>query len=179
MLPERITTDRLELRPPVAADAVRIAELAGNWQVVSRLAQAPYPYTLADAHRFLGNVAERRDDTEFNVYAIARCGELMGVLSITAEAHGPTLGYWLGEPHWGAGIMTEAAGAVIEQFLNAQPDATLASGVFKDNRASLAVQRKLGFEIVGDSEIMCVARGEKVMQFDTELNRARFEKARS
>ena len=46
-------------------------------------------------------------------------------------------------------------------------------------RVYLAVQRKFGFDIVGESSAMCVARGAEVRHVDTALSRERYEELQS
>ena len=58
---------------------------------------------------------------------------------------GYNLGYWLGEPFWGAGLMSEAARAFVAHFFAMKPDDVLYSGAFSENAASLRIQEKLGF----------------------------------
>ena len=53
------------------------------------------------------------------------------------------------------------------------------SGVFHFNRASLAVQRKLGFVETGQSQRHCLARGEQVRHIDTQLSRASWAGAKT
>jgi len=71
----------------------------------------PHPYTLADARFFLEWMATEKPQTTF---AIATASEAIGCIGLRlgADVHRRTaeLGYWLGEPFWGRGIMTEAVG---------------------------------------------------------------------
>ena len=88
---------------------------------------------------------------------------------------GTDLGYWLGEPYWGKGYASEAVAALIERAF-AQPTAdVIRSGVFQGNAASLRVQQKLGFEVVGEVMANCRPRGRNVRLIRTQLTRARFE----
>jgi RimJ/RimL family protein N-acetyltransferase len=84
------------------------------------------------------------------------------------------IGYWLGEPFWNRGFMTEAAIAILDWYFGATTSVSVSSGVFHFNRASLAVQKKLGFTETGRSFRLCLARKEEVRHIDTELTRARW-----
>ncbi|EHO53191.1 GNAT family N-acetyltransferase [Lentilactobacillus kisonensis] len=56
------------------------------------------------------------------------------------------LSYFLAPQYWNQGFMTEALAKVLTQL----PDRiTVSAEVFSDNRASMALLRKLGFESVG------------------------------
>lgn len=174
MFAKILKTPRLVLRPPADRDAGPLARLLNNWNVVKDLSKAPYPYTLGDAEAFLDRI--RQNETSLGqVFAIAMEDEFCGVISIAPERRGDNLGYWLGEPYWGRGIMTEAGSAVVAEYFRQPQNEVLCSGIVRGNGASLAVQRKLGFEVVGESRIACVARGTEMPGIDTELTRHKYE----
>ncbi|MFZ1988912.1 MAG: GNAT family N-acetyltransferase, partial [Alphaproteobacteria bacterium] len=54
-----LETERLRLRAPAPSDAARVNEFIGDWDVVKMLATVPYPYSLEDAHTWLGSHATR------------------------------------------------------------------------------------------------------------------------
>ena len=64
--------------------------------------------------------------------------------------------------------------AILDWYFGATASVSVSSGVFQFNRASLAVQRKLGFTETGRSFRLCLARKEEVSHIDTELTRARW-----
>jgi RimJ/RimL family protein N-acetyltransferase len=74
--------------------------------------------------------------------------------------------------------MSEAAGAAIDWYFEASGAPVLHSGVFAFNRASLAIQKKLGFVQTGTSSMHCLARGEDLRHIDTELTRAAWAERR-
>ena len=121
---------------------------------------------LADARAFLDRIRERETSLG-QVFAIALEDAFCGVISIAPEPRGDNLGYWLGEPYWGRGIMTEAGSAVVAEFFRQPQNEVLCSGIVCGNAASLAVQRKLGFKVVGESRIACVARGTEMPSMNT------------
>ena len=179
MFDETLKTQRLVLRPPVEEDASRLVELLDNWNVVKTLAQVPYPYKPEHAEEFLVRCKRRRNADDRIDYCMTMDGELLGFVGIALRSGGPNLGYWLGEPYWGRGIATEAVGAVVAAFFRSSERPALMSGIFLGNDASMAVQRKFGFEVVGESSMMCVARGIAVTHIDTVLTRQRHEELQS
>ncbi|MGI9479649.1 MAG: GNAT family N-acetyltransferase [Hyphomicrobiaceae bacterium] len=179
MFDEFLTTKRLVLRPPVEEDASRLVELLDNWNVVKTLAQVPYPYKPEHAEEFLVLCKRRKNADDRIDYCMTMDGELLGFVGIAPRSSGPNLGYWLGEPFWRRGIATEAVGAVAAAFFRWSERPALMSGIFLGNDASLAVQRKFGFEVVGESIVMCVARGIEVRHVDTVLTRKRHEELQS
>src|SRR6185437_13218425 len=106
----------------------------------------------------------------------AICRASLTLIARRTRTHGTVIGYWLGEPFWNRGFMTEAVGAIVDWYFEATRAVTLGSGVFSFNRASLAVQRKLGFTETGSSYRLCLARKQEVRHIDTELTRARWAK---
>lgn len=172
MLSDRLTTERLELRPIERADAGRVFELMSNWNVVRMLAMPPFPYSREDADVFITRRLALRDNPDDTFYAVSVNGELAGGIGVNPNDN---VGYWLGEPYWGRGYMTEALTAVVAEFFRSKDADRLTSGVFVDNPASLAVQRKLGFEVVGERTGPCLSRGGTVRQIETEIRRDVFE----
>ena len=59
-------------------------------------------------------------------------------------------------------------------YFEATREDAIASGVFSFNKASLAVQKKLGFTQTGESRTHCLARKQEVRHIDTQLTRARW-----
>ena len=104
----------------------------------------------------------------------------IGQVGFHRDHHGNTvLGYYLGQPFWGRGIMTEAVAAVLEWYFDATDGSAIRSGVFHFNKPSLAIQKKLGFTEIGTSSLHCLARGEEVRHIDTELTRAAWAEKRA
>jgi [ribosomal protein S5]-alanine N-acetyltransferase len=168
-----ITTQRLRLRPLVAADAPRIRALAGDLAVARWLARVPHPYPDGEAERFISAcLAEGA-----SVRAIERLAEpgLIGVVGIEGEPKREVLGYWIGRPFWGLGYASEAASAVVDWTFAALGLDGLRSGVFEGNEGSMRVQRKLGFAVTGRRMIACRALGIDRPHIDTALPRGVWE----
>ena len=171
----QIKTKRLSLRPPVATDAARLGELLNNFAVSGNLSVVPNPYTLDDAIQWLGrwNATAKPSDTQF-VIDLGNEGAI-GVIGYRERAGDAHIGYWLGEPYWNRGIMSEALKSVIGWYFGISRDDTITSGVFHFNMPSLAIQQKLGFVETGRSTVHCLARGMDIEHIDTELTRDTFE----
>ncbi len=146
-LPGRIATRRLVLRAPIRGDVPDLVKLADNKAIADKLARLPSPYTRADAVGFVEIFAQRPDERP---YAITLGDKFIGVVGFTfTEDRPPELGYWLGEPYWGQGLMTEAARALVEAAHRTQHFELIAARALADNAASLHVLAKLGFKPVG------------------------------
>lgn len=166
-----ITTERLVLRRHRANDAPAIARLIADWDVIKWLVSPPYPYTLAHAEEYTS------DGTERESYAITQDGCYLGNVGLRANEDGVLhdLGYWLGVPFHGQGLMTEAVvGLLTDHFDNGGSDLT--SGYLPGNEASKNVLTKVGFRetelVMRDS----VPLGKKMALQAMGLTRADWER---
>src|SRR5262245_8261789 len=95
-------------------DVPSLARHANNRKIWINLRDAfPHPYGERDARTFIGRALEAQPET---VFAIAVEGQAAGGIGFTlhqdVERISAELGYWLAEPFWGRGIVTEAVRAV-------------------------------------------------------------------
>lgn len=150
VLPGKIVTKRLVLRAPIRGDVPELVRLADNKAIAEKLVRLPNPYTRADAIGFIEIFAQRADERP---YAITLDEHLIGVIGLSfAEGRPPELGYWLGEPFWGKGFMTEAGRGLIEAAQKTPHFETIAARALADNAGSLHVLDKLGFHKVGKAK---------------------------
>lgn len=172
------TTARLVLRQPRPIDAPRLAKLLNNFAVSGKLSRVPYPYKVSDAEWWLGTWRADKPPGETG-FSIELPGEgLIGHCGFHPDEQGIVIGYWLGEPFWNRGFMSEAAAAIIDWYFAHTTAAHLGCGAFDFNKASLAVQNKLGFTTIGTSKRHCLARQEDLRHIDTRLTRARWHEKR-
>ena len=166
-----LRTRRLLLRQPGVDDVPRIARYLNNFHVAGNLSRVPYPYCEADAHAWLRTWRSDRPPGETG-FILELPGEgLIGHAGLHPDAQGTVIGYWLGEPFWNRGIMTEAAAMALDWYFGETDAQTIDSGVFAFNKASLAVQKKLGFTEIGTSRLHCLARAAELEHIDTRLTR--------
>jgi RimJ/RimL family protein N-acetyltransferase len=150
MLPGKIETKRLVLRAPIRGDVPDLVKLADNKTIAERLVRLPSPYTRADAIGFIEIFSQRADERP---YAITLAGHLIGVIGLSFhEGRPPELGYWLGEPYWGKGYMTEAGRALIDAAHSTHQYDVIGARALADNTASLHVLEKLGFQRLGKAK---------------------------
>jgi RimJ/RimL family protein N-acetyltransferase len=71
------------------------------------------------------------------------------------------IGYWLGKPHWGKGIASQA----LRQFVDGVQFRPLHAHVAKHNVASIRVLEKCGFKVVGEDKCPSSAGGYEVEEF--------------
>ncbi|MFN2383863.1 MAG: GNAT family N-acetyltransferase [Gemmatimonadota bacterium] len=127
-----------------AASLVRHADDREVWRNLRD--RFPSPYTEGDAKRWL-RVASR-EDPGMN-FAIAVDGEAVGGIGLGAQPdvfrRSVEIGYWLGRPYWGRGIMTEAVRAVTAYGFATLDVGRIFAGVFDWNPASARVLEKAGY----------------------------------
>jgi len=139
------------IRPWHADDAVALQRYADNRKIWINLRDIfPHPYTLENAHSFLDLVAREKPPATF---AIATDSGAIGCIGLRlgADVHRRTaeLGYWLGEPFWGHGIMTEAVRAFTAQTFADFDLVRIYAESFASNAASARVLQKAGFTYEG------------------------------
>ena len=145
----RLEGERCVLRELRVADAASLACHADNEAVWRNLFEGfPRPYTLADAQAWCD--AARRPAAAGFVWGIAVNDEVIGCVGLRPDAGwlrcNAEVGYWIGEPHWGRGIATEALSRVTAWAWDAMPELTrLYAPIFAWNEGSQRVAAKAGY----------------------------------
>jgi RimJ/RimL family protein N-acetyltransferase len=144
----RIAFGEYEIRDWVAEDAGSIAQYANNRKIALWLRDRfPYPYTESDAQVFLAAVAQQGVRTTF---AIATEEQAIGGIGLEfgSDVHRFTaeLGYWLGEPFWGRGIVTDAVRRFTVWAFETFEVHRIHAAVFEGNHGSVRVLEKAGFQ---------------------------------
>ena len=160
-----LTTERLTLRPPVAADAPAIHRLVNDWEVVRNLSRLPFPYPRTLTEEWIESTIAQRERGQAHHLVIA--GEedgaemVIGCIGMRLDLAPRTgnLGYWVGRRFWGHGVAGEAARRVVSWALANLPIDRVEAHVAVDNPASTAVLRRLGFRGIGQSTQHFLARG--------------------
>lgn len=114
----------------------------------------PYPYTLLDAEKWINIATSKSPDTHF---AIAINDDVVGGIgvevgdprSLTGSDHCAEIGYWLGEPFWGSGIMSEAVVGLTEWAFAELHLVRIHAAVYARNPTSARVLTKAGYEFEG------------------------------
>ena len=147
----RIEFGDYALRDWERQDAAALARYANKPHIAKWLRNRfPHPYTKGDAAAFLAAVGRQGIRTNF---AVATKDEAIGGigLEIGHDVHRFTaeLGYWLGEPYWGRGIVTGAVRHLTDwAFTNLDLHRIYAT-VFSGNVGSARVLEKAGYEREG------------------------------
>ncbi len=148
-----IRTKQFILRPFRQGDEAALVRYLNNRTIYRNTLRIPYPYRMRDAQEWIRKnvlIARVRVKTEIN-FAIEIKGEAAGGIGLhkIAARHKAELGYWLAQPYWGQGIMTEAVKCIVEFGFKRLRLVRICAKVFPWNRASMRVLEKAGFKREG------------------------------
>ncbi|GLQ54858.1 GNAT family N-acetyltransferase [Devosia nitrariae] len=161
----RLTTNRLVLRPTVAADCDRAFEIQSDWQVARMLRAAPFPPDRQRMDRWFAGHRREWMAGEAYRFAVELDGRIIGIVDVDCIAEGEgELGCWFERAVWGQGYAFEAAAAVTRLAFEQVGLLRLKSGHADDNPASGRVLIKLGFQPLDSVERFSRSRGENVLQ---------------
>lgn len=135
------------LRAWRASDAEALAAHANNPEVWRWMSDAfPHPYTIELARHWVtrGHVEFGGDNWAIahDDQAVGGCGirPLDGALRCSAE-----VGWWLAEPHWGQGIATLVARALVARAFEDPQITRVFAPIHAGNARSMRVAEKAGF----------------------------------
>lgn len=152
----------ISLRPYRLDDADRLAVLLNDPDVTAMTSSIPYPYARADAEAFLSGV--RNEQGREVSRAVVAAGDLVGGIGLGVRANGvEELGYWIGKPHWGKGIASEAVRLFLLELSTLGIDGPIDAQTMASNEASQRVLIKNGFTYVGDGRCVTPARESDTM----------------
>jgi len=144
-----LNTERLVLRPWRKDDCKSLPTLANNRKIWLNVRDLfPHPYTLEDATRWIQHSAENPHHHNF---AVTHEETLIGAVGLhlltDVYRRAAEIGYWLGEPYWGKGFMTEAVKKVTDWAFKTFDICRIQAGCFESNRASMRVLEKAGYHL--------------------------------
>jgi RimJ/RimL family protein N-acetyltransferase len=183
----RIETRRLLLRPFEAGDADAVEAYVGRWEVASMTTRIAHPYPKGAAAEWIAGHAAAREDGSEHTFAITLRDAVtlqgehqpVGAISLRDTERGNLeLGYWLAPGHWGRGLTTEAAQAMVVYGFEKLGAEALTSGHFADNPASGRVLEKAGFRANGIARQWSEARQGFVDANRFLLTRESWQRAR-
>ncbi len=147
----QLTLTRCALRPWRAGDEASLVRHANNRNVSGNMRDRfPYPYTPADADEWIGKASAETPTLNFAIViekdAAGGIGLVPGADVFRRSAE---IGYWLGEPFWGRGIVTEAVRVVTDYAFATLDVGRVEAWVFGWNPASMRVLEKAGYALEG------------------------------
>ncbi len=151
-----LETKRIFLRHWEDSDAKELYEYAKDADV-GPIAGWPAHRSVEESRQVIRNVFTGRE-----VYAVClkSNGQLIGAIELKLNGHTDMtelddeceLGYWLGKPFWGQGIMPEAAREMLRHAFEDLQMTRVWCGYYEGNEKSKRVQEKVGFRYQWKSE---------------------------
>ena len=144
-----LETKRLILRPWRESDAESLFQYASD-PAVGPIAGWPPHQSVDESREVIKNVFNgkecfaicfKEEDTVIGCIEL----KLNGHTDMTERDDECELGYWLGKPFWGQGIMPEAATEIIRHGFEDAGMTRIWCGYYEGNVKSKRVQEKLGF----------------------------------
>jgi len=121
----------------------------------------PNPYHEANGRTFISMATK---DSPLHIFAIDVGGEAVGGIGLHPQSDvqrkNAELGYWLAEPYWGKGIVTEAVKQMIEYGFKTFDINRIFARPFGNNLASQRVLEKAGFKLEARFEKTFFKNGE-------------------
>ena len=157
----QLVTPACTLRPFRPADAPALARHADSRRVWLNLRDRfPHPYTLADAEAY---VAHAGGQAPLTTFAVDVGGEAAGSVGLEVgrdiARHSAEIGYWLGEAHWGRGIMRAAVAAATAYAFRELGLLRVFALPFAHNAASARVLEHAGYVREGTLRRSAVKHG--------------------
>jgi RimJ/RimL family protein N-acetyltransferase len=138
---------KFKLRPWSVEDIDNLVAFANNFNIAKNLTnQFPHPYTRENGKAF---IEKATSGTPTSIFAIEVEGKAAGGIGLHPQAdiycRNAELGYWLAEPYWGNGIMTEAVHQIVEYGFKTFAIDRIFARPFGTNTGSQKVLEKAGF----------------------------------
>ncbi len=160
----RLECSKCVVRDWSPSDKDALLVLADNLSIWRNMTHMfPHPYMAADAEWWFSFLASMVEPTHWAIEVEGRAAGGIGVaIGEGVFSRSAEFGYWLGEPFWGRGIMTEAAQAVVRYAMFRLGLCRLEAAVFEWNPASMRVLEHCGFVREGVSRVSVLKDGEVI-----------------
>ena len=147
-------------------DKTDLAINLNNLKVMNNLRDGlPYPYTEDDAADFIRMMLSADPDSTF-AFAITLDNKVIGSIGVFRQdnIHSRTaeMGYYIGEPYWGNGYMTNAIKQTCEYVFENTDIIRIFAEPFAHNIASCRALEKAGFQYEGTLKSNAVKCGNVV-----------------
>ena len=172
-----LETERLILRPWFESDAEELYKYASNPRV-GPMAGWPVHTSVENSREIIRTVL-----SELETYAVVlkETGKPIGSVGImfaknsncTITETEAEIGYWIGEPYWGRGLIPEAAEALLKRCFVKLNRTAVWCCYFDGNEKSKRVQEKCGFTY-RFSENNVEVLGKRLTQHYTRITREEY-----
>lgn len=140
----------ITLRSLTIQDTDSLVKYADNKKIADNLRDAfPHPYEEKHAQEFIKNAME--PETKKMIRAIDLNGELIGCIGAFVQddiyCKNCEIGYWLAEPFWGKGIVTDALQKFVPLVFEKFEVTRIYAEPFENNIGSQKALEKAGFTL--------------------------------
>ena len=162
-----IQCSQFKIRTWKHSDAPSLALYANNPNIAKQLPDAfPQPYQLKDAEGYINFCLENYPKSLLAIDVDDQAVGTIGFKDVQAgENELIEMGYWLGEPFWGQGIITEAIGKLLQYGRDHLQIRQVKAFVFDGNEASKRALVKNGFELIGIDKESEMKAGRAIDQY--------------
>ncbi len=143
-----VVNESIVLRDWESTDVRRLLMLANNEKISKYLMDSfPHPYTENDANHWINSCKKEKTNL---LLAIEYGGEFVGGIGAhfknDIHRYNAELGYWIGEPYWGKGIISDSIKFFTNYVFSSYKVNRIYADVFSTNPASAKVLEKNGFK---------------------------------
>ena len=150
-----VVNDQVQLSEFRASDKDALVGHLNDRKIYDRTLRIPFPYTGASADEWLALVPKITEQQGRQVQWAIRSAEdaLIGGCGFSGfqagKSHLAEVGYWLGKPYWGRGIMTAVVQRLCRHAFEEFGLVKITAHVHPHNQASARVLAKCGFREEG------------------------------
>ena len=156
---------KIELREWKTGDAPDLTAAINNKKVLDNLREIPYPYTEKDAAEYIAAMLSAEKDSQYD-FAICLDDKVIGNIGVfrrdNVHRYTAEMGYYIAEPYWGKGIMTEAVRQMCAYIFENTDIIRIFAEPYAYNNASCRVLEKAGFQFEGILRQNAVKNGQSV-----------------
>jgi len=151
-----------KLRPWNINDLDSLVKYANNPNIAKYLTDGfPHPYVKENGRKFIEHATA---DDPVHIFAIDINGEAVGGIGIHPQTDiqkkNAELGYWLAEPFWGNGIMTEAIKQIVNFAFITFDINRIFARPFGNNPGSQKILEKNGFTLEAKFDKTLIKNGQ-------------------
>ena len=143
----QLTLKTCVVRSWEAGDVSSLVAHANNRRIWINLRDRfPHPYEITHAEAYIAHVSKLEPPRSLAISVETRAvGSIGLILGSDIERVNAEIGYWLGKPYWGRGILSAALGAMTQYAIKEFKLTRVFAVPFVRNPASSRVLEKAGF----------------------------------
>ena len=150
-----VVSEQIRLSEILPSDKAALVEHLKEKEIYDQTLLIPFPYTEADADKFLTVVTEEKERLGQSFHWAIRDegNHLIGGCGLKdfapGQSHRAEIGYWLAKPYWGRGVMTAVVRTLCAHARSELGLIKITAHVFAFNHGSARVLEKCGFHQEG------------------------------